>query len=161
MRRLSLLRRRQPYAGATLPCRLRKSRNSTGIRTEMIKTDGATIYVRSAARDRRCDAARFGGHATLGAPLANALIKDHTVIVAGPARHGALVYPMWATTRRTQGIDIGRDGQAPMCRKPISSPHDQRATLVGYELAAPVIRTDRQMGRSSMRRCRIGPWMKS
>src|SRR5579871_3645152 len=53
-----------------------------GIRTEMIKTDGATIYVRVGGKGPAVVMLHgFGDTGDMWAPLANALIKDHTVIV--------------------------------------------------------------------------------
>src|SRR5215471_12768180 len=53
-----------------------------GVRTEMIKTDGATIYVRVGGKGPAVVMLHgFGDTGDMWAPLANALIKDHTVIV--------------------------------------------------------------------------------
>ena len=102
------------FVAGTAPPAAAKIVKFVGVRTEAIKTDGATIYVRIGGKGPAVVMLHgFGDTGDMWAPLANALIKDHTVIVPDHARHGTLIVP----ERRLRQEDAGRrhrdrDGEA-------------------------------------------------
>src|SRR6267154_2085984 len=92
--------------GAALPAAA-KVEKFTGMRTEMIKIDGATIYVRVGGKGPAVVMLHgFGDTGDMWAPLANALIKDHTVIVPDLRGMGLSTYPDTGYTKKNQAVDI-------------------------------------------------------
>ena len=76
----------------------------TGIRIEIVKTDGATIYVRVGGKGPAVVMLHgFGDTGDMWAPLANALIKDHTVIVPDLRGMGLSSLPASGYDKKTQG----------------------------------------------------------
>jgi len=121
--------------GATLPAAA-KVEKFTGIRTEMIKTDGATIYVRVGGKGPAVVMLHgFGDTGDMWAPLANALIKDHTVIVPDLRGMGLSSYPNVGYDKKTQGIDIATVMDKLNVQKADLVTHDI-GNMVGYALAA-------------------------
>jgi len=107
-----------------------------GVRTEMAKTDGAAIYVRVGGQGPAVVMLHgFGDTGDMWAPLANALIKDHTVIVPDLRGMGLSSYPSSGYDKKTQGQDIA----AVMDRLGVKTAdlvtHDI-GNMVGYALAA-------------------------
>src|SRR5262245_13855643 len=78
-----------------------------GVRIEMVKTDGATIYGRVGGKGRAVVMLHgFGDTGDMWAPLSNALIKDHTVIVPDLRGMGLSSLPASGYDKKTQGQDI-------------------------------------------------------
>jgi len=121
--------------GAALPAAA-KIEKFTGIRTETIKTDGATIYVRVGGKGPAVVMLHgFGDTGDMWAPLANALIKDHTVIVPDLRGMGLSSYPNVGYDKKTQGIDIATVMDKLNVQKADLVTHDI-GNMVGYALAA-------------------------
>src|SRR5437763_332109 len=79
----------------------------TGIRTEMIKTDGATIYVRVGGKGPAVVMLHgFGDTGDMWAPLAADLVKDHTVIVPDLRGMGLSAHPDTGYTKKNEARDI-------------------------------------------------------
>src|SRR3979490_2935510 len=107
-----------------------------GVRTEMIKTDGATIYVRVGGKGPAVVMLHgFGDPGDMWAPLANALIKDHTVIVPDLRGMGLSSYPNVGYDKKTQGVDIATIMDKLNVQKADLVTHDI-GNMVGYALAA-------------------------
>jgi pimeloyl-ACP methyl ester carboxylesterase len=107
-----------------------------GIRTEMIKVDGATIYVRIGGKGPAVVMLHgFGDTGDMWAPLANALIKDHTVIVPDLRGMGLSSYPSSGYDKKTQGQDIAAVMDKLGVKTADLVTHDI-GNMVGYALAA-------------------------
>jgi pimeloyl-ACP methyl ester carboxylesterase len=107
-----------------------------GVRTEMIKVDGATIYVRVGGKGPAVVMLHgFGDTGDMWAPLANALIKDHTVIVPDLRGMGLSSYPKAGYDKKTQGVDIATVMDKLNVPKADLVTHDI-GNMVGYALAA-------------------------
>ncbi len=127
MRILSYLAAATLVAGTALPAAA-KTEKFVGVRTEMIKTDGATLYVRVGGHG-------FGDTGDMWAPLANALIKDHTVIVPDLRGMGLSTYPNVGYDKKTQGVDIATIMDKLNVQRADLVTHDI-GNMVGYALAA-------------------------
>src|SRR5689334_2803981 len=104
--------------------------------TETIKTDGATIYVRVGGKGPAVVMLHgFGDTGDMWAPLANALIKDHTVIVPDLRGMGLSSYPNVGYDKKTQGVDIATVMDQLNVQKADLVTHDI-GNMVGYALAA-------------------------
>jgi pimeloyl-ACP methyl ester carboxylesterase len=107
-----------------------------GVRTEMIKADGAEIYVRVGGKGPAVVMLHgFGDTGDMWAPLANALIKDHTVIVPDLRGMGLSSYPNAGYDKKTQGVDIATVMEKLGVQKADLVTHDI-GNMVGYALAA-------------------------
>ena len=107
-----------------------------GIRTEMIKTDGATIYVRVGGKGPAVVMLHgFGDTGDMWAPLANVLIKDHTVIVPDLRGMGLSSYPNVGYDKKTQAQDIATVMDRLGVKTADLVTHDI-GNMVGYALAA-------------------------
>jgi pimeloyl-ACP methyl ester carboxylesterase len=107
-----------------------------GIRTEMIKVDGAAIYVRIGGKGPAVVMLHgFGDTGDMWAPLANALIKDHTVIVPDLRGMGLSSYPSSGYDKKTQGQDIAAVMDKLGVKTADLVTHDI-GNMVGYALAA-------------------------
>src|SRR5262245_33672292 len=74
---------------------------------ENIKTDGVTIYVRVGGKGPAVVMLHgFGDTGDMWAPLAAALVKDHTVIVPDLRGMGLSSYPETGYAKKTQAQDI-------------------------------------------------------
>jgi pimeloyl-ACP methyl ester carboxylesterase len=135
MRILSCLAIALLVAGTALPAAA-KIDKFVGVRTEMIKTDGATIYVRVGGKGPAVVMLHgFGDTGDMWAPLANALIKDHTVIVPDLRGMGLSSYPNIGYDKKTQGVDIATIMDKLNVQKADLVTHDI-GNMVGYALAA-------------------------
>jgi pimeloyl-ACP methyl ester carboxylesterase len=122
-------------AGAVMPAAA-KVEKFTGIRTRMIQTDGATIHVRVGGTGPAVVMLHgFGDTGDMWAPLANAMIKDHTVIVPDLRGMGLSSYPNAGYDKKTQGIDIATVMDKLGVQKADLVTHDI-GNMVGYALAA-------------------------
>jgi pimeloyl-ACP methyl ester carboxylesterase len=121
--------------GLALPA-VAKVEKFVGVRTEMIKTDGATIHVRVGGKGPAVVMLHgFGDTGDMWAPLANALIKDHTVIVPDLRGMGLSSYPSAGYDKKTQGVDIATIMDRLNVQKADLVTHDI-GNMVGYALAA-------------------------
>jgi pimeloyl-ACP methyl ester carboxylesterase len=135
MRILSCLAAIVLSAGTAPPAAARIEK-FVGIRAEMIKTDGATIYVRVGGKGPAVVMLHgFGDTGDMWAPLANALIKDHTVIVPDLRGMGLSSYPNAGYDKKTQGVDIATIMDKLNVQKADLVTHDI-GNMVGYALAA-------------------------
>ena len=90
-------------AGTALPAAA-KIEKFVGVRTETIKTDGADIYVRVGGKGSAVVMLHgFGDTGDMWAPLANALIKDHTVIVPDLRGMGLSTLPSSGYDKKNKG----------------------------------------------------------
>src|ERR1700761_7407419 len=79
----------------------------SSFKTQTIKTNGTEIYVRVGGKGPAVVMLHgFGDTGDMWAPLANALIKDHPVIVPDLRGMGLSSYPNVGYDKKTQGVDI-------------------------------------------------------
>ena len=106
------------------------------LHTEGIKTDGATIYVRVGGKGPAVVMLHgFGDTGDMWAPLAAALVKDHTVIVPDLRGMGLSSYPDTGYDKKTQALDVARVMDKLTVQKADLVTHDI-GNMVGYALAA-------------------------
>jgi len=107
-----------------------------GFRIEKIKTDGATIYVRVGGTGPAVVMLHgFADTGDMWAPLAAALIRDHTVIVPDLRGMGLSSYPETGYDKKTQARDIAAVMDGLNVQKAALVTHDI-GNMVGYALAA-------------------------
>jgi pimeloyl-ACP methyl ester carboxylesterase len=105
-------------------------------RTENIKTDSATIYVRVGGKGPAVVMLHgFGDTGDMWAPLAAALANDHTVIVPDLRGMGLSSYPDTGYDKKTQAQDIAYVMDKLNVQKADLVTHDI-GNMVGYALAA-------------------------
>jgi pimeloyl-ACP methyl ester carboxylesterase len=108
----------------------------SGMRVQKIRTDGATIYVRAGGKGPAVVMLHgFADTGDMWAPLAQALIKDHTVIVPDLRGMGYSSYPAGGYDKKTQGIDIATVMDRLNVQTAALVTHDI-GNMVGYALAA-------------------------
>jgi pimeloyl-ACP methyl ester carboxylesterase len=123
------------FVGTALPAAA-KIEKFNGLRTEMVKVDGATIYVRIGGKGPAVVMLHgFGDTGDMWAPLANALIKDYTVIVPDLRGMGLSSYPSSGYDKKQQGVDIATVMDKLGVEKAALVTHDI-GNMVGYALAA-------------------------
>jgi pimeloyl-ACP methyl ester carboxylesterase len=123
------------FVGTALPAAA-KIEKFNGVRTEMVKVDGATIYVRIGGKGPAVVMLHgFGDTGDMWAPLANALIKDYTVIVPDLRGMGLSSYPSSGYDKKQQGVDIATVMDKLGVEKAALVTHDI-GNMVGYALAA-------------------------
>jgi pimeloyl-ACP methyl ester carboxylesterase len=104
--------------------------------TQNIKTDGATIYVRSGGTGPAVVLLHgFGDTGDMWAPVAQALIKNHTVVVPDLRGMGLSSHPESGYDKKTQAKDIAQVMDALKIEKADLVTHDI-GNMVGYALAA-------------------------
>jgi len=107
-----------------------------GFQTQEIKTDGATIHVRVGGQGPAVVMLHgFGNTGDMWAPLAAALVKDHTIIVPDLRGMGLSSYPDTGYDKKTQAQDIARVMDKLNVAKADLVTHDI-GNMVGYALAA-------------------------
>ena len=107
-----------------------------GFRTEDIKTDGATIHVRVGGKGPAVMMLHgFGDTGDMWAPLAAAIVKNHTVIVPDLRGMGLSSYPDIGYDKKNQAQDIARVMDKLNVQKADLVTHDI-GNMVGYALAA-------------------------
>jgi pimeloyl-ACP methyl ester carboxylesterase len=105
-------------------------------RTQTIKTDGATIYVRVGGKGPAVVMLHgFADTGDMWAPLAKVMVKDHTVIVPDLRGIGLSSYPETGYDKKTQAKDIATVMDALKFDKADLVTHDI-GNMVGYALAA-------------------------
>jgi pimeloyl-ACP methyl ester carboxylesterase len=124
-------------AGTVLPAAAKIEKFAAGIRTETVKmSDGTTIYVRVGGKGPAIVMLHgFGDTGDMWAPLANVLIKDHTVIVPDLRGMGLSSYPSAGYDKKTQGQDIAAVMDKLGVKTADLVTHDI-GNMVGYALAA-------------------------
>jgi pimeloyl-ACP methyl ester carboxylesterase len=106
------------------------------MRVQRIQTDGATIYVRAGGKGPAVVMLHgFADTGDMWAPLAQALIKDHMVIVPDLRGMGYSSYPADGYDKKTQGVDIATVMDKLGVQKADLVTHDI-GNMVGYALAA-------------------------
>jgi pimeloyl-ACP methyl ester carboxylesterase len=124
------------FVAGTAPPAAAKIVKFVGVRTQAIKTDGATIYVRVGGKGPAVVMLHgFGDTGDMWAPLANALIKDHTVIVPDLRGMGLSSYPNVGYDKKTQGVDIATVMEKLGVQRADLVTHDI-GNMVGYALAS-------------------------
>src|SRR5215813_9279551 len=80
-----------------------------GFRTQEIKTDGPTIHVRVGGQGPAVVMLHgFGDTGDMWAPLAEAIMRDHTVVVPDLRGMGLSSHPETGYDKKTQGGDVAR-----------------------------------------------------
>src|ERR1700742_1737505 len=106
------------------------------VRTQEIKTDGATIHVRVGGTGPAVVLLHgFGDTGDMWAPVAQALIKTHTVVVPDLRGMGLSSHPDGGYDKKTQARDIAQVMDALKIDKADLVTHDI-GNMVGYALAA-------------------------
>ncbi len=107
-----------------------------GFRTQEIRTDGATIHVRvGGAGPAIVMLHGFGDTGDMWAPLAAALMRDHTIVVPDLRGMGLSSHPEIGYDKKTQATDIARVMDALKIAKADLVTHDI-GIMVGYAFAA-------------------------
>jgi len=107
-----------------------------GFRTQEIRTDGATIHVRvGGAGPAIVMLHGFGDTGDMWAPLAAALMRDHTIVVPDLRGMGLSSHPASGYDKKTQATDIARVMDALKIAKADLVTHDI-GIMVGYAFAA-------------------------
>jgi len=107
-----------------------------GFHVQRIKTGDATLYVRVGGKGPAVVLLHgFGDTGDMWAPVAQALYKNHTVIVPDLRGMGLSSHPAGGYDKKTQGQDIARVMDALKVDKAALVTHDI-GDMVGYALAA-------------------------
>ena len=107
-----------------------------GFRTEDIATDGATIHVRIGAQGPAVVMLHgFGDTGDMWAPVAAALVRDHTVVVPDLRGMGLSSHPEVGYDKKTQARDIAQLMDKLAIDKAALVTHDI-GNMVGYAFAA-------------------------
>jgi pimeloyl-ACP methyl ester carboxylesterase len=107
-----------------------------GFRTEDIQTDGATIHVRVGGAGPALLAIHgFGDTGDMWAPLAQALMAQHTIIAPDLRGMGLSSHPPGGYDKKTQAADLARVLDALNVREVDLVTHDI-GNMVGYAFAA-------------------------
>jgi pimeloyl-ACP methyl ester carboxylesterase len=121
---------------AVSPANAKMDKFPAGMRIERIKVDGATIYVRSGGQGPAVLLLHgFADTGDMWAPVAKALIKDHTVVVPDLRGIGLSSYPEKGYDKKTQAADMVRVLDGLKIQKVDLVTHDI-GNMVGYALAA-------------------------
>jgi pimeloyl-ACP methyl ester carboxylesterase len=106
-----------------------------GFRTEEIKTNGTTLHVRVGGHGPNVVLLHgFGDTGDMWAPLAKALMADHTVIVPDLRGMGLSAHPDTGYTKKNQALDIAGIMDALKADQAELVTHDI-GNMVGYALA--------------------------
>jgi pimeloyl-ACP methyl ester carboxylesterase len=104
--------------------------------TQMVPTNGTNLYVRVGGKGPAVVLLHgFGDTGDMWAPLAIALVKDHTVIVPDLRGMGMSDHPDTGYTKKNQAVDIAGVMDALKVPKADLVTHDI-GNMVGYALAA-------------------------
>jgi pimeloyl-ACP methyl ester carboxylesterase len=107
-----------------------------GIRTQEIQANGATIHVRVGGQGPAVVMLHgFGDTGDMWAPLASALMRDHTVVVPDLRGMGLSSHPEGGYDKKTQGADIAGVLDSLKIEKADLVTHDI-GNMVGYAFAA-------------------------
>jgi pimeloyl-ACP methyl ester carboxylesterase len=104
--------------------------------TQMVQTNGTTLFVRSGGQGPAVILLHgFGDTGDMWAPLAAVLVKDHSVIVPDLRGMGLSAHPDSGYTKKNQAADIAGVMDALKVKKADLVTHDI-GNMVGYSLAA-------------------------
>jgi pimeloyl-ACP methyl ester carboxylesterase len=104
--------------------------------TQMVQTNGTSLYVRVGGQGPAVVLLHgFGDTGDMWAPLAAVLAKDHTVIVPDLRGMGLSAHPDSGYTKKNQAVDIAGIMDALKVQKADLVTHDI-GNMVGYALAA-------------------------
>ena len=107
-----------------------------GMRTQMVQTNGTSLYVRVGGTGPAVVLLHgFGDTGDMWAPLAAVLVKDHTLIVPDLRGMGLSAHPDTGYTKKNQAVDIAGVMDALNVQKADLVTHDI-GNMVGYALAA-------------------------
>jgi pimeloyl-ACP methyl ester carboxylesterase len=121
---------------AVSPANAKMDKFPAGMRIERIKVDGATIYIRAGGQGPAVLLLHgFADTGDMWAPVAKALIKDHTVVVPDLRGIGLSSYPEKGYDKKTQAADMVRVLDGLKIQKVDLVTHDI-GNMVGYALAA-------------------------
>ena len=121
---------------AAFPASARIEKFPAVFRTQQIKVDGATIYVRVGGSGPAIVMLHgFGDTGDMWAPLAGAMVKNHTVIVPDLRGMGLSSYPDKGYEKKNQARDIAAVMDKLNIQKADLVTHDI-GNMVGYALAA-------------------------
>ena len=105
-------------------------------RSQMIATNGTTLYVRTGGKGPAVVLLHgFGDTGDMWAPLAAKLVKDHTVIVPDLRGMGLSAHPATGYEKKNQGVDLAGVLDHLKIRKIDLVTHDI-GNMVGYAFAA-------------------------
>ena len=108
----------------------------TSFHTQMVKTNGTSLYVRVGGSGPAVLMLHgFGDTGDMWAPLAADLVRDHTVIVLDLRGMGLSAHPDAGYTKKNQAVDIAGVLDALKVEKAALVTHDI-GNMVGYALAA-------------------------
>jgi pimeloyl-ACP methyl ester carboxylesterase len=104
--------------------------------TQMVQTNGTSLHVRVGGQGPAVVLLHgFGDTGDMWAPLAAALVKDHTVIVPDLRGMGLSAHPDTGYTKKNQAVDIAGVMDVLKVQKAALVTHDI-GNMVGYALAA-------------------------
>jgi pimeloyl-ACP methyl ester carboxylesterase len=104
--------------------------------TQMVETNGTSLYVRIGGRGPAVVLLHgFGDTGDMWAPLAAELVRDHTVIAPDLRGMGLSAHPRDGYTKRNQAVDIAGITDELRVQKADLVTHDI-GNMVGYALAA-------------------------
>src|ERR1700681_3750241 len=119
-----------------MPAEARVEPFPASVHTQMVQTNGTSLYVRVGGQGPAVLLLHgFGDSGDMWAPLAAALIKDHTVIVPDLRGMGLSAHPDTGYDKKNQAVDIGGVMDALKIQKIDLVTHDI-GNMVGYALAA-------------------------
>jgi pimeloyl-ACP methyl ester carboxylesterase len=120
----------------TTPALARIEPFPASFRTQMVQTNGTSLYVRVGGQGPAVVLLHgFGDTGDMWAPLAAVLVKDHTVIVPDLRGMGLSAHPDTGYTKKNQAVDIAGVMDALKVQKADLVTHDI-GNMVGYALAA-------------------------
>jgi pimeloyl-ACP methyl ester carboxylesterase len=123
-------------AFASAPLAARVVPFPTSFHTQMVKTNGTSLYVRVGGSGPAVLMLHgFGDTGDMWAPLAADLVRDHTVIVPDLRGMGLSAHPDTGYTKKNQAVDIAGVLDALKVEKAALVTHDI-GNMVGYALAA-------------------------
>ncbi len=121
---------------AALPASAKIEKFPAGFRIERIMVDGASMYVRVGGKGPAVVMLHgFGDTGDMWAPMAAALVKDHTIIVPDLRGMGLSTHPDGGYDKKSQGAGIAKIMDALKVDKADLITHDI-GNMVGYALAA-------------------------
>jgi pimeloyl-ACP methyl ester carboxylesterase len=123
-------------AFVTTPIHARITPFPAGFNTQVLQTNGTSLYVRVGGKGPAVVLLHgFGDTGDMWAPLAAELVKDHTVIVPDLRGMGLSSHPDNGYTKKAQAVDIAGVMDASKVQKADLVTHDI-GNMVGYALAA-------------------------
>jgi len=123
-------------AVVTTPSAARITPFAASFKTQMVQTNGTSLYVRVGGKGPAVVLLHgFGDTGDMWAPLAAELVRDHTVIVPDLRGMGLSAHPETGYTKKNQAADIAGIMDALKVQQADLVTHDI-GNMVGYPLAA-------------------------